>query len=46
MAGVIDTLLALGFGALSMTRERAKEIVDELVKQEGRGQAGGIQGPD
>ncbi len=33
MAGVIDTLLALSFGALSMTRERAKEIVDELVKK-------------
>ncbi len=33
MAGVIDTLLALGFGALSMTRERAKKIVDELVKK-------------
>ncbi len=33
MAGVIDTLLALGIGALSMTRERAKKIVDELVKK-------------
>jgi polyhydroxyalkanoate synthesis regulator phasin len=31
MAGAIDTLLTLGFGVLSMTRERAKEIVDELV---------------
>jgi len=29
----MDTLLALGFGALSMTREKAKRIVDELVKR-------------
>ncbi len=33
MAGMIDTLLALGFGALSMTRERAQKVVDELVKK-------------
>ncbi len=33
MADVMDTLLALGFGALSMTREKAKKIVDELVKR-------------
>ena len=33
MAGVIDTLFALGFGVLSMTRERAKKVVDELVKR-------------
>ena len=33
MAGLVDTLLALGFCALCMTRERAKKIVDELVKR-------------
>jgi len=33
MADVMDTLLALGLGALSMTREKAKKIVDELVKR-------------
>ncbi len=33
MAGLIDTFLSLGIGALSMTRERAQKLVDELVKK-------------
>ncbi len=33
MAGLIDTFLSLGIGALSMTRERAQKVVDDLVKK-------------
>ena len=33
MAGLIDTLLSFGIGALSMTRERAQKVADELVEK-------------
>lgn len=33
MKDLLNTMLSLGLGTLAMTKEKAEEIVDELIKQ-------------
>lgn len=33
MKDLLNTILSLGLGTLAMTKEKAEEIVDELIKQ-------------